>query len=176
MRIAIWLTLVVGFFPPAAWPQDALKIGVVDVQLVMAGSRVGKQTREKFRSEVAKAEGELRREKQELERMKTDLDKTGLLMRAEQKQELERQLQRRYRDYLRGMQDAQQELREREGELTREILGDVRKLVEAIGKKEGFTLILERSLALYAGKSIDITEKIIRIYDQREAKPATAGN
>ncbi|MBI4482006.1 MAG: OmpH family outer membrane protein [Acidobacteria bacterium] len=92
MRTVIWLALVAGFLPPAAWPQDALKIGVVDVQRVMAESRVGKQMREKFRSEVTKTETELRQEKQELER----------------------QFQRRYRDYVRVVQDAQEDLRERE--------------------------------------------------------------
>jgi outer membrane protein len=176
MRTAIWLTLVVGFFPPAAWAQGALKIGVVDVRRVIAETEVGKQMREKFRSEITKVETELRQEKQELERMKTDLDKTEVLLRAEEKRELERRFQRRYRDYMQGMQDAQQELREREMELTREILGVVQDLVEEIGKKEGFTLIFEQSRTLYAGEAIDITKKIIELYDQRRAKPATAGS
>ena len=45
---------------------------------------------------------------------------------------------------------------------------DVRKIVQKIGKDEGFTLIFEkRSIGLmYNGGAIDITDKVIKAYDK----------
>ncbi|MBI3001969.1 MAG: OmpH family outer membrane protein [Deltaproteobacteria bacterium] len=175
MRRTIWLLLCLALFPSAGWPEDTLKVGVVDVQRVISGSQVGKRAKEKFRAEVKKAEAELLKEKQEVERLKGDLDKKGALLRAEEKQELERQFQRRYRDYLREMQSFQEELRQRENEMTAQILDDLREVVVEIGKKEAFTVILGQAQMLYSGKALDITDRVIELYNQRNSKAPTAG-
>ena len=59
--------------------------------------------------------------------------------------------------------------------MTRRILDDLREIVVGIGKKEGFTLILEKSRTLYVGTAVDITDKVIAAYDKRQNKlPASA--
>ena len=116
------------------------------------------------------------KERQELERLKGDLDKKGALLRAEEKQDVERQLQRRYRDYLHAMQSSQEELRQRENEMAAQILGGVREVAIEIGKNEAFTLILGQSQTLYKGKAIDITDKVIELHNRRNSKAPTARN
>jgi outer membrane protein len=176
VRVTVWLLLCLALFPSAGWPEDPPKVGVVDVQRVISESQVGKRAKEKWQAEVKKAEAELLKEKQELERLKGDLDKKGALLRAEEKQDLERQFQRRYRDYLRAVQSSQEELRQRENEMAAQILDGVREVVVEIGKKEAFTLILGQSQTLYNGKAIDITDKVIELYNQRNRKAPTAGS
>ncbi|MBI2359345.1 MAG: OmpH family outer membrane protein [Deltaproteobacteria bacterium] len=176
VSVAVWLLSGLAFFPSAGWPQEALKVGVVDMRRVISESQAGKQVKEKFGSEIKKAEAEMAKEKRELERLKSDLDKKGALLKAEEKQELERQLQRRYRDYLRGMQDAGEELKRRESEVTSQLINDLREIVHEIGKKESFTFILSHSQALYNGTAIDITDRVIELYNQRRSKAPKAGN
>jgi len=149
------------------WSQERVKIGFIDVQRAITESQAGKRAKERFQAQVKKAEGELLREKQELERLKADLDKKGPLLKDEEKRNLEADLQRRYVNYQRGMQDQQQELRQREGEMTGDILKELEKIVNEIGKAEKFTLILERSQILYSDQGIDITNRVIEAFNSR---------
>jgi outer membrane protein len=89
------------------------------------------------------------------------------LLKDEEKRNLEGDLQRRVVSYQRGMQDLQQELRQKEGEMTAEILRELEKIVNEVGKAEKFTLILERTQILYTDQAIDITNRVIEAYNSR---------
>jgi outer membrane protein len=130
----------------------------------------GKARKDRFQAQVKKAEADLLKEKQELERLKSELDKKGPLLKEDERRNLEGDLQRRYVNYQRTMTDQQQELRQREGEMTGDILKELEKIVNEVGKAEKFTLILERSQILYSDQAIDITTKVIDLYNSRTKK------
>ena len=161
--VAIWFFLYTG----VGWSQDKVKIGFIDVQRAISESQAGKRAKERFQAQVKKAEADLLREKTEIERLKSDLDKKGALLKEEEKRNLEADLQRRYVNYQRGMQDQQQELRQKEGEMTADILKVLEKIVNEVGKAEKFTLILERSQILYSDQGIDITTRVIEAFNAR---------
>jgi len=125
---------------------------------------------DRFQAQVKKAEADLLKEKQELERLKSELDKKGPLLKEDERRNLEGDLQRRYVNYQRTMTDQQQELRQKEGEMTGDILKELEKIVNEVGKAEKFTLILERSQILYSDQAIDITTKVIDVYNSRTKK------
>lgn len=161
--VAIWFFLYTG----VGWSQDKVKIGFIDVQRAISESQAGKRAKERFQAQVKKAEADLLREKTEIERLKSDLDKKGALLKEEEKRNLEADLQRRYVNYQRGMQDQQQELRQKEGEMTADILKELEKIVNEVGKAEKFTLILERSQILYSDQGIDITTRVVEAFNAR---------
>jgi outer membrane protein len=161
--VVIWFFLYTG----VGWSQDKVKIGFIDVQRAISESQAGKRAKERFQAQVKKAEADLLREKTEIERLKSDLDKKGALLKEEEKRNLEADLQRRYVNYQRGMQDQQQELRQKEGEMTADILKELEKIVSEVGKSEKFTLILERSQILYSDQGIDITTRVIEAFNAR---------
>ena len=47
---------------------------------------------------------------------------------------------------------------------------DVLKIISDYGKKEGYVLIIEDINAVYSPKSIDITDKVIQLYDTEYSK------
>jgi outer membrane protein len=161
--VAICLFLYTG----VGWSQERVKIGFIDIQRAISESQAGKRAKERFQAHVKKAEADLLKEKSEIERLKTDLDKKGPLLKDEEKRNLEAELQRRYVNYQRGMQDQQQELRQKEGEMTGDILKELEKIVNEVGKAEKFTLILERSQILYSDQGIDITNRVIEAFNAR---------
>jgi outer membrane protein len=162
--------MVMVLVPALAWCQDRVKIGFIDVQRAISESVPGKRARERFQAQVKKAEADLLKEKNELERLKAELDKKGPLLKDDERRNLEGDLQRRYVNYQRSMNDQQQELRQREGEMTSDILKELEKIVNEVGKSEKFTLILERSQILYSDQGIDITNKVIEVYNSRAKK------
>lgn len=163
-----WLVVLLTLLcVPAVGAQDRVKIGFIDIQRAISDSNAGKRAKERFQAQVKKAEAELLKEKNELERLKADLDKKGPLMKDEERRNLEGDLQRRYVNYQRTMTDQQQELRQKEGALTGDILKELEKIVNEIGKSDKFTLILERNQILYSDQGIDVTNKVIEVFNSR---------
>lgn len=174
MNKGFWVFLLLLFAVPLG-AQEKLKIGYVDIQKAITESQAGKRAKERFQAQVKKAESDLLKEKQEVERLKSDFDKKGPLLNEEERKNLEKEFQRRYVGYQRSMRDYQEELRQREGEMTGEILKELEKIVYEVGKSEKFTLIVERSQVLYIDQGIDITNRVIELYNSRPSGKVTKG-
>lgn len=172
MKVTL-VALIWALFPVMGLAQEKVRIGFIDIQRTISESQAGKKARERFSAQVKKAEADLLKEKSELERLKNEFDKKGALLKDEEKRNLELDLQKRYVNYQRAMQDHQQELRMRESELTGDILKELEKIVNEVGKAEKFTLILERSQILYSDQGIDITNKVIELYNSRNTGKAS---
>jgi outer membrane protein len=168
-----WTVFFILFFCGSALAQEKIKMGYIDIQKAIVESQPGKKAKENFQAQVKKAEGELLKEKQEIERLKGDLDKKTPLLKEEERRSMEKELDRRYLSYQRSMRDSQEELRQRENEMTGVILRELEKVVAEIGKNDKFTLILERSQVLYIDQGIDITNKVIELYNSRSPGKVT---
>ena len=150
--------------------QERIKIGYIDIQKVIAESQAGKRARDRFQAQVKKAESDIMKERQDIERLKAELDKKGPLLKDEERRNIEVDLQKRSINLQRSMSDHQQELQVRNNEMMSEILKELEKIVNEVGKAEKFTLILERSQILYSDQGIDITSKVIDTYNSRARK------
>lgn len=161
------LVIIMAFYSSLAFAQERVKIGFIDVQRTISESNAGKKAKERFQAQVKKVEGDLLREKNELERLKSDLEKKAPLLKESERRKLESDLQRRVVNYQRSMSDHQQELRQRESQMTSDILKELEKIINEVGRADKFTLILERSQILYSDQAIDITNKVIEVYNSR---------
>ncbi len=168
MRYGLLSCALVLLLPAIASAQ--VKIGFIDVQRAISESAAGKRAKDRFQAQVKKAEADLLKEKNELERLKAELDKKGPLLKDDERRTMEGDLQKRYVNYQRTMSDQQQDLRQKEGEMTADILKELEKIVNEVGKAEKFTLILERSQILYSDQGIDITNKVIDVFNSRSKK------
>ena len=72
------------------------------------------------------------------------------------------------------MDDLQAQLQKKEEALLQKVLQDVAGLIQKVGKDKGYALVLERQRAavLYAVADADLTDEVIRAYDD-ETKKAT---
>ena len=145
----------------AAAGQERIKIGFIDIQRVVQESQAGKRAKERFQAQVKKAEADIVKERQELDRMKSDLEKKGPLLKEEERRNLEAEFQKRSVTLQRTMTDYQQELQAKNNQLMSDILKELEAIVNEVGKADKFTLILERSQILYSDQGIDITSKVI---------------
>jgi outer membrane protein len=169
--VKYWLVvgvLVLGYSLSHA--QERIKIGYIDIQKVISESAAGKRARDRFQAQVKKAESDIMKERQDIERLKAELDKKGPLLKDEERRNIEVDLQKRSINLQRSMSDHQQELQVRNNEMMSEILKELEKIVNEVGKAEKFTLILERSQILYSDQGIDITSKVIDTYNSRAKK------
>lgn len=162
--MALFLLLLLA---APVWGQEKMKIGFVDLEKAIQTSKAGKNAKAKFQAQVKKVEANLLKEKEALEKFRADAEKRGLLLKEGEKRNLEREFQRKLRDYQARMRDSQDELREREREAMDSILKEIANVVSEVGKKEKFTLILPRSQLLYVDQGVDITQKVVALYDSK---------
>jgi len=165
-----FVLLLVALSWTAGFAQDRLKIGFIDVRRVVSESVAGKRASERMQAQVKKAEADTMKERQELERLRNDIDKKGPLLKDEERRNLEADFQKRSVNLQRTMGDLQQELQLKEREMMQSILKDLEGVVTDVGKAEKFTLILDRSQILYSDQGIDITNKVIESYNSRAKK------
>jgi outer membrane protein len=166
--VKYWLVLgMLVFGYSLSYAQERIKIGYIDIQRVVSESQPGKRAKERFQAQVKKAEADILKERQDIERLRSDLDKKGPLMKEEERRNLESDLQKRSINLQRSMSDHQQELQVKNNEMMSDILRELEKIVNEVGKAEKFTMILERSQILYSDQGIDITNKVIETFNSR---------
>ena len=156
---------------PAATPASSVatsRIGFVDVQRVLARSAAGVSAREQLEREKATMQKEMDGKRQELEKLRDELEKKGPLMTADTRRDKQDQFERKRRDAARLGDDFQKELEKKEQALLQRVLQDLGGVIERVGKERGYYLIVERrgAVVLYAASEADLTEEIIRAYDQ----------
>jgi len=162
--LALFLLLLLA---APVWGQEKMKIGFVDLEKAIRTSKAGKNAKAKFQAQVKRVEANLLKEKDRIEKFRADAEKKGLLLKEGEKRNLEREFQRKLRDYQVRMRDSQDELRQREREAMDEVLKEIANVVSEVGKKEKFILILTRSQMLYVDQGVDITQKVVDLYDSK---------
>ena len=155
---------------PAAPPPNAAatKVAYVDVQRVLARSAAGVAAREQLEREKATMQKEMDGRRQDLEKLREEIEKKGPLMTADTRRDKQDQFERKRRDAARMADDFQKELEKKEQGLLQKVLQDVSGVVERVGKQRGYHLVVERrgATVLYAAPEADLTDEIIRVYDQ----------
>jgi outer membrane protein len=168
-RVACFVTiLIVGLAAIPAAAAD-LKVGIVDLQRGLNESSAGKRAKDQFKGEFEKMQEGLKREKESLDRLKDDLDKKSVVLADEQRKSKLEDFERRRLALRRKLEDSDAELRKKDQELTGSILKDLAVVIQEIGEREGYTLILENSSSsvLYGSKTIDITDSVIKAFDAK---------
>ena len=155
-----------------AGAEAASKIGFVDVQKVLVRSVAGVAAREQLERDKAAMQKDVDTRRAEVEKLRDELEKKGLVLSADAKREKEEALQRKVRDLRRLVDDFQKELEKKEQGATGKILQELTGVIEQLGKERGYLMILEKRGAsvIYGDVEADITEDIIKLYDLMKAK------
>ncbi len=169
-RISLFLATALALVAIAAPARAEIKIGVVDVQRALNDSQAGKKAKEQFKVEFDRMQNSLKGEKDRLDRLKDDLEKKSVVLKESERKSMADDFEAKRRDLRRKLEDSDAELRKKDSELTGDILKQLAEVIQQIGEREGYTVILESSSSsvLYGAKSIDLTDEVIRIYDAKK--------
>ena len=154
---------------PASGNCGGTRVAFIDVQRVLARSAAGVAARDQLEREKAAMQREMDGKRVELEQLRDELEKKGPLMAADARRDKQDQFDRKRRDASRQMDDFQKELEKKEQMHLQRVLQDLSGVIERVGKERGCYLIVEKRGAsvLYASVEADLTEEIIRAYDQQ---------
>lgn len=150
-----------------------MKIGLVDLMRAINECDAGKRAKADLESIIKSKQTAIEEKGKKIESLKADIDKQAALISPDARKSKEEEIERLIRDYQRMVSDSQAEVKKKEGELTGEILKDLRSAINKIAQEEGYSLVLEKAegLILYSVKDFEITDKVIKRYDESKAKP-----
>jgi len=168
----IWfVSALVGAFVVAATAVSAqeIRIGTINLQKALNESTAGAEAKKRFKVQLDRLQKDLEKQKSEVDSLKDQLAKKGLVMKDEERRNLEREYQRKQRAFERAYEDSQGELQAKDAELTRDLMKDLQVIIQDYGRRGGYTVILEQAggALLYGAAQIDVTDAIIAEFNQK---------
>jgi outer membrane protein len=163
-------TLILGLAlvaAPAFAQQSDARIGIMRLQDALTGCKEGKAARKKLQADFRGKQNQLKNREAALKRRYEQLEKQKSSGVSQDK--LREDLASFQKSVLEAQQlraKLQQALAEKEAELTRKILAKMKPLIAKIARKGGYTVILDAGQVLHAPDDLDVTDKLIRLYDK----------
>lgn len=140
------------------------KIGVVDVVKVTNDSMEGKKANAELQALVTAKRAVVKDKAEAIDKLKRNLEKEP----ASSRKAKEGELKRATAEYQKLVAAADAEVKKKATELKNMVLGNIKKVLETIGQEEKFLLILTNENAPYFQKTIDISDKVIKKYNELE--------
>jgi len=161
--------IILGGWLGSVWAAD-LKIALVDMQRAANECREGIEAKKALVKEVEKYQRLSVEKQKELQTMKDSLEKQALMLTPDARAAKEKEFQNKGREFQRWVEDGQNEIKSKEMEMLKTIAMGLQKVVQKMGADEGYTLVLEKNeeFLLYASKSIDLTDRVIKTYDAQK--------
>jgi outer membrane protein len=157
--------------PALANPSGEIRLAYVDIQRALNECRNGKTVKSDFRGRIERLQSRLQGEQDEVERLKKELEDKGPLMQPDQRQNLEDEYTRKLHEFQDDYKNSSEDLKEKDNEMTGAIVRDLALVVQQIGQRSGYTMVMEKGSLLWATPGIDITDQVIRQYDAMNVKP-----
>ena len=165
--LTLGVALGVAFGSMSAQAQD-MKIGVVDVDQAINATEEGKKVRDELERKAREAEAELkpmidryRSLAEEVEAKKFVLSEEALLQKRGEIANLEATIQSR-------QQELKTKLQNEQVLLVTPLQKRLKSTISAIGKEQGFTIILQRNapFVMYSREALDITDLVVSRFNQ----------
>ena len=175
MRRYIFVCLAVlghlGFMSSSALAADAVKVGVMDQQLVIERSKAGKRALEELKAYSAARQKLINSDDQELKELEQSIQ-DGKLSEAA-KQEKQSQFQAKLEAYQRRLADFNREIQQKQRETVVEYSKKVQDAAQAVAQREGYIAIIDRGneamirIVIYYQHGLDVTDLVVKEFDKQ---------
>jgi outer membrane protein len=164
---------------PAAFAQAAapMKIGVLNVQVAITSTAEGKQAAAELQSQFTPRQTELQSMQKQIDDIRGRLQTGQTTLSDEEKARLAREGDQLTRNLQRKQQESQDDFNDSQQEVVNRIGRKLVDVLDGYSKQNGLSVVLDTSAqqtpVIFASNEIDITQEIIRLYDQKY--PVTGG-
>lgn len=158
------------------------KIGLISIQQAILATGEGKQAMEELQKKYEPRRTQLQRDQDSITQLTDQLQKQGPTLSDEEAGRLRRELDRKQSQFKREQEDAQSDFQADNQEVGNKIGGKMVNIIRDYAQKNGYSVVMDLSQAqgasiFYAAAGVDITEPIVKLYDQANpvaAAPAAA--
>lgn len=162
--------VVIALMFCAATARAQVKIGYVDLQKALMSVNEGKKAKDKLEKRVKAKQKEFDKKQNELKRLKDELEQQAAIMKDDLKRQKVQDYQRRLMELQDYYINNQKELAAAETKMTQPIFERFERILQVIGAKDNFTVILEKSATVYFSPEVDLTGRLIRDFNAGKGK------
>ena len=149
----------------AAKKEVSIKLGIIDTAKIMRESKAAKNAQTIFLKDLEAKRGILAAKEKEVRLLEEELKSQDTQLSPEERNSKNDKMAKEVKELSRLKSDLEEDLKKKDVELTRKLIGEIREIVNTFYKKENYTLILEKNAVVASDNAIDITDKIIQLYD-----------
>jgi outer membrane protein len=154
-----------------AFADDAtvIKLGVVDMQKAIQTSEKGKKAKAQLEKEFNAKKSELQKEETKLKKDSDEFSKQASVLSEEARNKKGMELQERIQKHQAAMMKAQNDIQQKEAELTSPIVTALRDIIKDLAKKKNYTVVLEKNenTVLYSLDKDDLTSEVVTAYNKK---------
>jgi Outer membrane protein len=176
MKKSLMFLLAVVFAVPTFAQTAPSRIAVINVQKVLAESAAGKTALEKLKkSQDAKAV-KAQKMNEEISSLEQQINQKKLSLSDDKLADIQKQFSDKKIALQRYAQDADRELGEERDQMLQDLEKRIMPVIDDLGKEMGFAMILNKfeSGLVYASPAIDITDVVVKRFNESEAKAGEA--
>jgi len=145
--------------PVTAGPPNT-KIAVIDLERTLYDTPAGKRASDAFDKTRKAKQSELDKKQKDLQTAAAQLDKQAAVLKpdvlAQKKSELEKQFVELQQTYVK----LERSLAEERTKLLQDLLKKAEPIIDDLAKKEGVSIVVDRSAVLWAEPAVDLTPSL----------------
>ena len=151
---------------------DVAKIGTVSFEKIFNNSAGGKAVKDQINKEGRSMNADLEKVQKEIKELQQLLEKDGGsgVMNESARENKKWELDRKINEVKALKRRFDRKIQELQIRLINGVKRDVLKIVAEYSKKEGYLLVIEDINIVYAPQALDITDRIIQLYDKSYVK------
>ena len=166
---ALWLaraaTVAASLAVSGSASAKDLRIGVVNMQRAVSETREGKAAESKLLRMKKKLEAELNRKLKEFQKKEEAGRKAWQILKDAEKRKRLQELQGRYQALQKRYVEAERDLMKRKTQAMLAITRKLNKVIATIAKRRKMDYIFANAAVLWAPKHVDLTNEVIREYN-----------
>jgi outer membrane protein len=146
------------------------KIAVINIRNAIVATAEGKLAQAQLQSQFAPKQNELQSLQKQIEDLQRRLTEGARTLSDDEKAKMQREGELLSRRLQRGNDDLNEELNAAQGEIVDGIGRKMLEVLDRYSRENGFTAVLDTSAqgspVVYGSSNSDITQEIVRLYDQ----------
>src|ERR1700730_17864499 len=146
------------------------KIAVINIRNAIVATAEGKQAQAQLQSQFAPKQSELQGLQKQIEDLQRKMTEGARTLSDDEKAKLQREGEMLSRRLQRGNDDLNEELNAAQGEIVDGIGRKMLEVLDRYSRENGYTVVLDTSAqgsyVVYGSSQSDITQDIVRLYDQ----------
>jgi len=149
--------------------EDFARVGLIDLQRCIKESKEGQKVFQILKKKKDDLQKRLDAMQRELVELRKELDKQAMMLSMDAQEDKQKTIERKTRELKYLYKDLNEEMVRSQEKEKQRIFKELEKIIEKIGSEENYTLIMGKRVGgvLYFSKSIDITDQVIKAYDQK---------
>ena len=154
-----------------------VKIAIINMRNAIVATAEGKQAQAQLQSQFAPRQADLQNTQKQIEDLQRKMSEGARTLSDDEKGKMQREGELLTRRLQRNNDDLNEELNAAQGEVVDGIGRKLLDVLDRYARENGFTIVLDTSAqgspVVYGSSGSDITQDIVRLYDQ--AYPVKAG-